>query len=61
MAVKAINRVCKVGSGYAVFLPVGWIRYYNLKSGSLVEVIADDDVIIKPIKSGGMENEVSKN
>jgi len=47
------NKICKIGSGYAIFLPVGWIRFNQLKEGDLVEIIADGIVKIRPVQEEG--------
>ena len=52
MATKQVNRICRIGSGFAVFLPIGWIRYNKLKPGDKVVVTADDNIEITIIKDG---------
>ncbi len=52
MTTTRVNRICKVGSGFAVFLPIGWIRYNKLKPGDKVVVTADDNIEITIIKDG---------
>ena len=41
----------KMGAGGLVItLPKSWTRYYNLKAGDKLEVIADGKLIIRPIR-----------
>jgi len=34
----------------AVILPKSWLRYYNLEKGDKVVVIANNEVIIRPLQ-----------
>ena len=48
--------IFKIGSGgFAVTLPKAWIRYYRLKAGDKVEIVANDDLTIrvKPKEKSG--------
>jgi len=47
------NKICKIGTGYAIFLPVGWIRYNQLKQGDVVEIIANGIIRVKPKQKEG--------
>lgn len=37
--------------GCVVTLPAPWLRYYGLKAGDKVEMIADSEIIIRPLPS----------
>ena len=54
MPIKVERTLFKIGEGgFAVTLPKAWIRYYNLKPGDKVEIIAND---VLTIRVKGMEN-----
>ncbi len=48
MSIKVERVIFRVGEGsFAVTLPKEWVRYNCLKPGDIVEIIANDDVVIK--------------
>ena len=48
MPIKVERTLFKIGEGgFAVTLPKAWINYYQLKPGDKVEIIANDDLIIR--------------
>lgn len=48
---KENRKLIRVGtSSFAVIIPRGWIRYYDIKYGDKVEVITNGSVEIKPLK-----------
>ena len=48
MQIKVERTLLKVGEdSFAVTLPKAWISYKHLKHGDVVEVIVNDDVIIR--------------
>ena len=48
MQIKAERTLFKVGEdSFAVTLPKAWISYKQLKHGDAVEIIVNDDVIIR--------------
>jgi len=48
---KMERTVFKVGEdSFAITLPKSWISYRQLKHGDVVEIIVDDDLIIRPKK-----------
>ena len=50
---KENRKIIRVGnSSYAVILPIGWIRYYELTDSNKVEVITNGKVEIRPLKGG---------
>ena len=53
------HRICKIGSSYAVFIPIGWVRYNNLMQGDFVEVISNGHIKITPMKKGE-DNEIKR-
>jgi len=45
------RKVIKLGhNGLVITLPAGWVRYYNLRAGDKLEVIANDKLTVKPRK-----------
>jgi len=47
---KQHRKIIKVGNtSFAVILPKGWIKFYNLDDDGMVEVISDSNVVIKPL------------
>lgn len=60
MPIKVIRKILHYGlSSYVVALPKEWCRYFNLKPKDSVEVIANSDVIIRPLDEArfGVKNE----
>ena len=48
MPIKMERRLFKVGEdSFAVTLPKAWISYKQLKHGDMVEVLVDEDVVIR--------------
>ena len=48
MQIKAKRTLFKVGEdSFAVTLPKAWISYKQLKHGDAVEIIVNDDIIIR--------------
>jgi len=45
------RKVCKIGTGFAVFLPKSWVSLLEEKHGKVeaVTIEVDDQLIIKPI------------
>jgi len=51
MPIKTERILFKVGeNSYAVTLPKGWVMFNGLKYGDKVEIIANDDLIIRAVK-----------
>ena len=51
MPTKMFRKAIKLGKYQLVItLPAGWVRYYNLKAGDRLEVIANKKLIVRPIK-----------
>ena len=49
MATIANRKLIKFGQSGLVFtVPQGWARYYGLKAGDRLEVIADEELIVRP-------------
>ncbi|GAH73943.1 unnamed protein product [marine sediment metagenome] len=45
---KETRKLVRIGEvSVGVTLPVGWLRYFNLKAGDKVEVISNGDIVIK--------------
>ena len=45
------RKICKIGSGFAVFLPKSWVSLIEEKHGTIYAVTKDvsEELIIKPI------------
>jgi len=42
----------RIGSGsFAVTLPIRWVRHHHLRPGDKVEIVIDDDLLIRPKQS----------
>ena len=51
MPTLTIRKLIKFGDGGVVItVPKAWIRYYGLRAGDKLEVIADGELIIRPEK-----------
>ena len=51
MPTLTLRKLIKFGdTGLVLTIPKGWLRYYNLKAGDRLEVIANDELIIRPVK-----------
>ena len=51
MPIVTSRKVIKLGhNGLVITLPAGWVRYYNLRAGDRLEVIANKKLIVRPIK-----------
>jgi antitoxin component of MazEF toxin-antitoxin module len=58
------RKVCKIGNGFAVFLPKSWIGLLEEKNGKIesVSMEVNGKLVIRPIfmKNGMVEGEVSE-
>jgi bifunctional DNA-binding transcriptional regulator/antitoxin component of YhaV-PrlF toxin-antitoxin module len=45
------RKIHAAGSSLAITLPPGWLRYFGLKAGDELEILADGDLVIRPICS----------
>mgnify|MGYP005620312745 CR=1 FL=1 len=46
------RKVTRIGEhSLGVILPAGWIRYHQIGCGDLVELVSDDDILIRPMKA----------
>jgi bifunctional DNA-binding transcriptional regulator/antitoxin component of YhaV-PrlF toxin-antitoxin module len=49
MATKQTRKIIKIGtSSFGVIIPIGWLRFYELKHGDMVEVISNGNLTISP-------------
>ncbi|MFC1945118.1 AbrB/MazE/SpoVT family DNA-binding domain-containing protein [Chloroflexota bacterium] len=54
MATVTLRKLIKLGQKQlAITIPTAWIRYYKLKAGDSVEVIAESNLTVKRIKEEG--------
>jgi len=37
---------------FCIVIPKAWIRYYQLKAGDKLEVIANEELTIRPVRKG---------
>ena len=50
MPTLTFRKIIKFGqTGLVITIPKSWIRYYKLKAGDRLEVIADGELIIRTI------------
>ena len=50
MPTLTLRKLIKFGqTGLVLTIPRGWSRYYDLKPGDRLEVIADGELIIRPV------------
>ena len=48
MPILVERTLFKIGNGgFAITLPKAWVRYYKLRPGDKVEIIANDDLTIR--------------
>jgi len=48
MPILVERSLFKIGNGgFAITLPKAWVRYYKLRPGDKVEIIANDDLTIR--------------
>ena len=43
------RKVLTIGNSLAVTLPSGWVNYFQIKSGDMLEIVADDGLVIRPV------------
>ena len=61
MPIKVERTLFKIGEGgFAVTLPKAWIRYYGLKPGDKVEIIANKELTIRVQPKECKNEEVGK-
>ena len=50
MPTLTLRKLIKFGqTGLVITIPKSWIRYYKLKAGDRLEVIADGELMIRPM------------
>ena len=47
MPILVERSLFKIGESLAVTLPKAWVRYYRLRPGDVVEITANDEIIIR--------------
>ena len=55
MPLLETRKIYAAGNSLAVTLPRGWLRYFGIKAGDEVEVIANGNLVIRPIRSPGVD------
>ena len=54
MPTLTLRKLIKFGeSGLVVTIPKGWTRYYGLKAGDRLEVIANGELTVRPERKTG--------
>ena len=49
MPLLEIRKIHAAGRSLAITLPPGWLRYLGPKAGDQVEVVVDENIVIRPI------------
>jgi bifunctional DNA-binding transcriptional regulator/antitoxin component of YhaV-PrlF toxin-antitoxin module len=49
------RKIHAAGGSLAVTLPRGWLNYFGIKAGDVVEVVANGTLVIRPIPSSEVE------
>ena len=44
------RKIYAAGSSLAVTLPKGWLNYFGIKAGDEVEIVANGNLVIRPIR-----------
>ena len=61
MPTLAKRKLIKFGeSGLVLTVPKAWARFYDLKPGDRVEVIADGELVVRPRISNGQKNDKAR-
>jgi len=47
MPIKVVRRLFATGDSLAITLPKAWINYFGLRAGDTLEVVANNEVIIR--------------
>jgi AbrB family looped-hinge helix DNA binding protein len=50
MPTLTFRKLIRFGEGFIITVPKAWIRYYGLRAGDKLEVIADGELVIRPQK-----------
>ena len=59
MPILVERTLFRIGNGgFAITLPKAWVRYYKLRPGDKVEIIANDDLTIRVKPEGKGEKRV---
>jgi len=57
MPTLAKRKLIKFGeSGLVLTVPKAWARYYGLKPGDKVEIVADGELVVRPEAAKGQTN-----
>ena len=57
MPTLAKRKLIKFGeSGLVLTVPEAWARYYGLKPGDKVEIVADGELVVRPEATKGQTN-----
>ena len=52
MPILEKRRVYAAGRSLAITLPKGWLAYFGIKAGDFVQIVADDELVIRPERVG---------
>ncbi|HZA25152.1 MAG TPA: AbrB/MazE/SpoVT family DNA-binding domain-containing protein [Dehalococcoidia bacterium] len=50
MPILETRRIYAAGRSLAIILPKGWFNYFGLKAGDAVEIVADGNLVIRPVQ-----------
>jgi antitoxin component of MazEF toxin-antitoxin module len=56
MPLREFRKIHSTGGSLAVTLPPGWLRYFKLMAGDEVEIIANGELLIRPVKRFNTED-----
>ena len=51
MPLLEIRRIHAAGGSLAVTLPPGWLAYFGIEAGDEVQIVANGELTIKPLKN----------
>ena len=61
MPTLTTRKLIKFGdNGIVITVSTGWARYYGLKAGDILEVIADEELIVRPERKSRITNSKRK-
>ena len=60
MSLLVERTIFRTGEGsFAITLPIGWIRHTGLRQGHKVEIVINDDLVIRAKKRSQSKQEIS--
>lgn len=59
MPITCLRSLLKIGRGYAVSVPVGWVRYFGLEPKDKLLMVINDDLKISIDKPKGLKKKIT--